>query len=199
MKKAFIILVIIGIVVVAGAVLILLSSQSGSEDDKVDPDVVLADECNVVPEAGSCEAAISKYYFDKEKGCSGFFWGGCGGVVPFQELEECVSACETGSGVMGQVLIGPTCPVERPGDTTCVPRPFPTHIDVYKGDQKIETIATDNTAKYIVHLDPGVYSLEPQGAQGGVPFPSCHGERKEVEVREGVFETVNFSCDTGIR
>ena len=50
--------------------------------------------CSLEPEAGDCEAAIKRYYFDQTMGiCKEFLWGGCGGVVPFETLEEC-KACE---------------------------------------------------------------------------------------------------------
>jgi hypothetical protein len=51
--------------------------------------------CGLVPETGPCKAAFKKYYFDKiEKKCKEFTWGGCGGVVPFNTLEECKSCGE---------------------------------------------------------------------------------------------------------
>ncbi|GAB5539498.1 MAG: hypothetical protein Salg2KO_16010 [Salibacteraceae bacterium] len=46
--------------------------------------------CSEKPEAGPCEAIIPKYYYDsKTKRCREFEWGGCGGNVPFDTLEEC--------------------------------------------------------------------------------------------------------------
>ncbi|WP_232064624.1 BPTI/Kunitz domain-containing protein [Rhodocytophaga rosea] len=37
---------------------------------------------------------MPKYYYDtKEKRCKEFTYGGCGGVVPFQTMEEC-KQCE---------------------------------------------------------------------------------------------------------
>lgn len=50
--------------------------------------------CDLVPDPGLCNAAFRKYYYDKAEGkCKEFMWGGCGGVVPFNTLEECVQ-CE---------------------------------------------------------------------------------------------------------
>lgn len=46
--------------------------------------------CAQEPEVGPCNAAFPKYYYDPvEKKCKQFTWGGCGGSVPFQTLEEC--------------------------------------------------------------------------------------------------------------
>ncbi|UJH66333.1 BPTI/Kunitz domain-containing protein [Allomuricauda sp. SCSIO 65647] len=57
---------------------------SCSDDDPENP-------CGLEPEVGDCDAAIPKYYFDKEEQeCKEFIWGGCGGVVPFDSMEECL-------------------------------------------------------------------------------------------------------------
>jgi hypothetical protein len=61
---------------------------SGCDGDKSDP------KCVLEPDPGVCNAAITKYYFDKnEKKCKEFTWGGCGGVVPFNTLSECQKEC----------------------------------------------------------------------------------------------------------
>jgi hypothetical protein len=50
--------------------------------------------CTLVPDSGLCDAAMPRYYYDQsEKKCKEFMWGGCGGVVPFETLEEC-KICE---------------------------------------------------------------------------------------------------------
>ncbi|MEI9946491.1 MAG: BPTI/Kunitz domain-containing protein [Chitinophagaceae bacterium] len=53
-----------------------------------------SERCDLVPDSGVCLAAFPKYYYDKdEKKCKQFIWGGCGGVVPFETLEECKNGC----------------------------------------------------------------------------------------------------------
>ena len=60
----------------------------------VESQTLVTSKCELVPEAGPCKAYFKKYYFDKSEGkCKEFVWGGCGGVVPFETLEECKS-CE---------------------------------------------------------------------------------------------------------
>jgi hypothetical protein len=50
--------------------------------------------CDLAPDSGPCYAMFKKYYYDKTtRKCEEFIWGGCGGVVPFQTLEEC-QQCE---------------------------------------------------------------------------------------------------------
>ncbi|OON69030.1 BPTI/Kunitz domain-containing protein [Hymenobacter sp. CRA2] len=51
---------------------------------------VLPEQCRLEPNAGPCMAAMPKYYYNPKNGrCEQFIWGGCGGVVPFQTLQEC--------------------------------------------------------------------------------------------------------------
>lgn len=52
--------------------------------------------CDLVPDPGLCKAYIPKFYFDKtDKKCKEFIWGGCGGVVPFNTMEECLQCEQT--------------------------------------------------------------------------------------------------------
>jgi len=58
-------------------------------------DCIETDKCNLEPDSGPCKALIPKYYYDKEdKKCKEFSWGGCGGVVPFETMEECEKQCD---------------------------------------------------------------------------------------------------------
>jgi len=55
----------------------------------------LPDDCYLEPDTGECLAAILRFYYDPETGsCETFTWGGCGGVVPFDTMEECEETCE---------------------------------------------------------------------------------------------------------
>lgn len=58
-------------------------------------DCIKSDRCNLEPDAGPCRAYMPKYYYDKnEKKCKQFIWGGCGGAVPFDNMEECEKQCD---------------------------------------------------------------------------------------------------------
>lgn len=58
-------------------------------------DCLKSDRCKLEPDAGNCFAIIPKYYYDKEdKKCKEFTWGGCGGLVPFDTMEECKKQCD---------------------------------------------------------------------------------------------------------
>jgi hypothetical protein len=50
--------------------------------------------CQLDPNQGPCQEPVKKYYFDrKTKSCRPFLWGGCGGVVPFETMDECEKEC----------------------------------------------------------------------------------------------------------
>lgn len=69
--------------------LFLMINYSCSNDDSEQ------DRCTLNPDPGLCNAYFVKYYFNNEtKKCEEFVWGGCGGVIPFDTMEECL-ACET--------------------------------------------------------------------------------------------------------
>ncbi len=49
--------------------------------------------CNLEPQPDVCQAAIPRFYYDKEeKRCKEYSWGGCADF-PFETLEEC-KQCE---------------------------------------------------------------------------------------------------------
>ncbi len=53
--------------------------------------------CSLKPDPGPCKALFERYYYDPvSKTCKAFFWGGCGGVVPFETEEECKKCLEDG-------------------------------------------------------------------------------------------------------
>jgi hypothetical protein len=73
--------------------LISLTSFAACESEK---DCNRSERCELESDPGYCKAYFPKYYYDKdEKKCKEFIWGGCGGIVPFDSLEEC-KQCECG-------------------------------------------------------------------------------------------------------
>lgn len=46
--------------------------------------------CGLKPDPGPCKGLFERFYYDPgARTCKGFFWGGCGGVVPFETEDEC--------------------------------------------------------------------------------------------------------------
>ena len=99
-------------------------------------------------------------------------------------------------GIIGIALAGPTCPVERPGDPACAPRPVAGATILIRdaAGANVATIVTDAAGRFQVALPAGVYTVVGQPAEGlmGNPAPL------DVEVAEGDI-AIELSYDTGIR
>ena len=55
----------------------------------------LSDECYLEPDSGPCLAYVPMYYYNTDtQACEMFIWGGCGGTVPFENIEDCINSCE---------------------------------------------------------------------------------------------------------
>lgn len=97
----------------------------------------------------------------------------------------------------GQVLLGPTCPVERiPPDPACAPKPYKTTINIWSAltGSPYKSVATDASGGFTISLDPGAYVLR---AMSGSTYPRCSD--LEVKVFAGKAQSVIMNCDTGIR
>jgi hypothetical protein len=51
------------------------------------------EDCTLEPNNGPCKGIFPRYYFDEEKGCTEFGWGGCQGTVPFETMAQCKKSC----------------------------------------------------------------------------------------------------------
>jgi Prealbumin-like fold domain len=101
-----------------------------------------------------------------------------------------------GSGVKGQVLIGPACPVMRVEDP-CPDQPYQAKITVYSlNGQEVTRFETDKDGKFAVNLPPGDYILHPKSPDGR-PIPSA--EDVEFTVLPNEFTEVIVNFDSGIR
>jgi hypothetical protein len=98
------------------------------------------------------------------------------------------------SGIRGRVLLGPTCPVQRIGQT-CV-RPYQATITIRSEatGKLIARVRSSATGRFRIPLAPGTYLLAPQT---GRPYPrsspltaTVHGDR---------YASVVISYDSGIR
>ncbi len=67
---------------------------------KTSADEALKRKCALKPDPGPCKGLFIKYYFDPvSKECKEFYWGGCGGVVPFETKEECEKCRQVQPGI----------------------------------------------------------------------------------------------------
>ena len=99
------------------------------------------------------------------------------------------------SGVEGQVIIGPVCPVIQQGED-CVDRPYQATLTVNdpKG-RKIVQVEADEDGQFKIPLEPGNYILVPESKGLMVPFAS----QQPFTVTEGKYTQLTIAYDSGIR
>jgi len=110
--------------------------------------------------------------------------GGGAGILP------------AGPGIAGQALAGPTCPVVKPGDSSCNDRPVAGASILIRDSTGtvVAQMTTDAEGRFHVSVPPGDYRVEPQPVQG------LMGGATALEVTVGArFAEVQISYDTGIR
>ncbi|MBF6600259.1 MAG: carboxypeptidase regulatory-like domain-containing protein [Dehalococcoidia bacterium] len=110
-----------------------------------------------------------------------------------------------GSGIEGQVLVGPTCPVER-ADSPCADRPAQLYVwaiaqPTPAGGAIAASVRSDADGRFRLALPPGTYTLDggacPPGTTCAGGFPRV--TRLTVVVTGGAFTEVRLRGDTGIR
>jgi hypothetical protein len=99
--------------------------------------------------------------------------------------------------VRGNVVAGPVCPVERPGDSSCAPRPVAGAKIVARGSGGTiaGSTASDATGLYFLPLAPGQYVIEPQPVAGLMGT----AQAVTVTVPTGAPLQLDLTYDTGIR
>jgi hypothetical protein len=98
------------------------------------------------------------------------------------------------SGVEGQVLIGPMCPVVQVGQP-CPDQPYQTKLTVNGQDGKrITQVQTDQQGRFKISLKPGQYILHPE-SPNVMPFTA----EQSFSVAAGQFTQITVNYDSGIR
>ena len=99
-----------------------------------------------------------------------------------------------GSGIEGQVLLGPMCPVVQQGQA-CPDQPYQATLTVNSRDGiQIAQIQTDDQGRFHVALVPGEYILHPE-SPNGLPFAGD----QSIMVETGRFTQITVHYDSGIR
>ncbi len=99
-----------------------------------------------------------------------------------------------GSGIEGQVLIGPTCPVVQPGQE-CPEQPYQATLTVRNSSGvQIAQVQTDAQGHFRIPLVPGNYSLHPESPGG----PAFAGDQM-FTVETGNYTQLTIHYDSGIR
>src|SRR5258706_2009986 len=101
------------------------------------------------------------------------------------------------SGIEGQVLLGPTCPVVQPDDPACADKPYQATLSILAASgQKISQFTTDAEGKFRISLNPGDYILVPESPNSSaLPI----GREQSFTVIAGQFTQLSISYDSGIR
>lgn len=98
------------------------------------------------------------------------------------------------SGISGKVMIGPTCPVERPG-RVCE-RPYHTSITIRREPKGtvVARVQSSDTGQFRIALAPGTYLLTPRNAH---PYP--RSSPRLATVHSHRYTSVVIHYDSGIR
>ena len=102
--------------------------------------------------------------------------------------------------VHGTATAGPVCPVEKPGDSACAPRPVAGATLVVKtaAGAEVARVTTGSDGSFAVSLAPGSYVLFPQPVNGlmgtaqPIPLTVAAGTIPEAT-------PITVEYDTGIR
>ena len=100
----------------------------------------------------------------------------------------------TDSGVEGQVLIGPLCPVVQVGQE-CPDQPYQATLTVNNSNgDEIAQVQTDEEGRFKIPLAPGEYILHPE-SPNAMPFAADQA----FTVEAGKFTQIKVQYDSGIR
>ena len=102
--------------------------------------------------------------------------------------------------VIGRVILGPICPVERiPPDPACAPKPYKAIVNIWSTwtGSSYQPVSTDANGAFKLSLSPGAYSLEVSQPSGDSPYPRCTLLKISVVAKKS--QNVVVNCDTGIR
>jgi len=98
------------------------------------------------------------------------------------------------SGIEGQVLIGPMCPVVQEGQE-CPDQPYQATLTVNSlSGGKIAQVQTDEQGRFKIPLAPGQYILHPE-APNMMPYAS----EQTFVVEAGKYTQIIVNYDSGIR
>ena len=99
-----------------------------------------------------------------------------------------------GSGIQGQVLIGPMCPVVQPGQD-CPDQSYQATLTVTTANGlQIAQFKTDEQGRFSIPLVPGAYVLHPE-SPNRIPFAGD----QSFQVEEGRYTQLEVRYDSGIR
>ncbi len=104
------------------------------------------------------------------------------------------------SGIMGRVLLGPTCPVETiPPDPNCADKPYGDTrlaITTPDGSRVIKEFGSDLAGEFKIKISPGQYAIRSAAVANILPYCATN---ETIIVKKGKFTETVVHCDSGIR
>jgi hypothetical protein len=97
------------------------------------------------------------------------------------------------ASLLGKVVAGPTCPVEREG-SPCPPRPWTGTVGATDEDGRSYSATTTDEGSFSMSVPPGSYTVV---AVTGSGLP--RGVPQTVTLSTGAEQTITLVVDTGIR
>ncbi|PIR89411.1 MAG: hypothetical protein COU07_00735 [Candidatus Harrisonbacteria bacterium CG10_big_fil_rev_8_21_14_0_10_40_38] len=129
----------------------------------------------------------------------------CGFLLYFFFPKQTVAPTSSLISVSGEIVLGPSCPVQRAGDeTNCADEAYETSILVTGSISCVrddscynfsQEIFSDYRGRFSIKLEPGRYVFTPAG---GAVLPLCRPKEILVEEASPIDDLV-LECDTGIR
>ena len=119
---------------------------------------------------------------------------GCAASASASSTGTRASTVRRDSGVAGRVLYGPTCPVQRIGQSCTRPYRATITIRSWQTRRLIARVRSSRRGWFRVALAPGRYLLVPQA---GKPYPRASPQT--VTVRSHRYTEVTVDYDSGIR
>jgi len=115
-------------------------------------------------------------------------------ILLFLLLAACSPHIPANTGVEGQVLIGPTCPVIQLNNP-CPDKPYQATFSVLKPDGgEVTRFVTDSEGRFHVLLPPGDYILHPES-----PRAMPRAPEQGFTIVHGQFTQLTVTYDSRIR
>jgi len=101
------------------------------------------------------------------------------------------------TGLQVTAVAGPVCPVEKPGDPACAPKPLPgaTILVMDANGKVLDKVTADAQGAAFIALDAGSYVIGAEGTSGMMGGP----QQQPVSIKAGRISQVTLLYDTGIR
>jgi hypothetical protein len=128
-------------------------------------------------------------------------WCTAGILILLASASGCSVVKHTAGGgptgvVSGDVLAGPTCPVQTTDTAGCAPAPVVGSVEFWQGDTSTGEVSIREDGSFSVNVPVGTYSVKVvANATNG--FPVC--KESTITVQADTTQQLHIECDTGIR